>query len=42
MNKKSDNHRQKILSKTQEVRYQREFKRADRVYNQLSQRRNRH
>ncbi|MFD2749009.1 YfhE family protein [Virgibacillus siamensis] len=42
MNKKTKNHREKILSKTQEVHYQKEFKRADQVYNQLSQKGNRH
>ncbi|WP_461176478.1 YfhE family protein [Virgibacillus ainsalahensis] len=42
MNQKSkQNQRDKFLSKTQEVHYQKEFKHADRLYNQLSQRRNR-
>ncbi|RKQ31398.1 YfhE family protein [Oceanobacillus halophilus] len=31
------NHRDKILNSTQEVLYQKEFKRADKVYNQYSQ-----
>ncbi|WP_156291698.1 YfhE family protein [Oceanobacillus salinisoli] len=37
MPKYNPNHRDKILNKTQEVLYQKEFKKADRVYNQLSQ-----
>ncbi|WP_077324564.1 YfhE family protein [Virgibacillus siamensis] len=41
MKEKNKNHREKVLSKTQEVLYQREFKQADRVYNQLSQKGNR-
>ncbi|MFD2628837.1 YfhE family protein [Oceanobacillus kapialis] len=32
---------EKFLSKTQEVLYQKEFKHADRIYQQLSQRGNR-
>lgn len=35
------NQGEKFLSKTQEVHYQREFKDADRIYNQISQKRNR-
>ncbi|MEC5424146.1 YfhE family protein [Virgibacillus sp. C22-A2] len=35
------NQSEKFLSKTQEVLYQKEFKHADRVYNQLSQKGNR-
>jgi len=33
--------REKFLSKTQEVLYQKEFKHADRVYNKLSNKGNR-
>ncbi|WP_164219850.1 YfhE family protein [Virgibacillus sp. YIM 98842] len=33
--------REKYLSKTQEVLYQKEFKQADRIYNQLSNKGNR-
>jgi hypothetical protein len=33
--------REKFLSKTQEVLYQKEFKQADRIYNQLSNKGNR-
>ncbi|OZU87756.1 YfhE family protein [Virgibacillus indicus] len=32
---------EKFLSKTQEVRYQKEFKRADKIYDELSKRGNR-
>lgn len=32
---------EKTLNKTQEVLYQKEFKAADRIYNQISQRGNR-
>ncbi|WP_157087722.1 YfhE family protein [Oceanobacillus damuensis] len=32
---------EKFLSKTQEVLYQKEFKNADRVYNQITQKGNR-
>ncbi|WP_087975138.1 YfhE family protein [Oceanobacillus rekensis] len=32
---------EKFLSKTQEVLYQKEFKHADRIYNQISQKGNR-
>ncbi|MFD1040075.1 YfhE family protein [Virgibacillus byunsanensis] len=39
--KSSHEQREKFLSKTQEVLYQREFKHADKVYKQLSQRGNR-
>lgn len=35
------NQQEKVLNKTQEVLYQKEFKNADRVYNQLTQRGNR-
>ncbi|RDW17449.1 YfhE family protein [Oceanobacillus chungangensis] len=38
MSKFKENRRLKYLSKTQEVNYQKEFKRADRIYEQLSQR----
>ena len=42
MKKKAGPHMQeKFLSKTQEVRYQKEFKHADKIYNELSQRRTR-
>lgn len=41
MSKPKSEHRDKILNRTQEVLYHREFKRADRVYNELSQRGNR-
>lgn len=41
MKKSKLNQGEKFLSKTQEVRYQREFKDADRIYNQISQKRNR-
>lgn len=37
MKEKNRNHREKILSKTQEVHYQSDFKQADRIYNQISQ-----
>jgi len=36
--KHNSEHRDKILNRTQEVLYQKDFKRADRVYNELSQR----
>ncbi|RLL40347.1 YfhE family protein [Oceanobacillus piezotolerans] len=38
MAKYSPNQRNKVLNKTQEVLYQKEFKQADRIYQQLSQR----
>ncbi|MBU8791800.1 YfhE family protein [Oceanobacillus caeni] len=41
MPKHRSEHRGKILNSTQEVLYQKEFKRADRIYNQLSQKGNR-
>ncbi|GAQ17200.1 YfhE-like family protein [Oceanobacillus picturae] len=40
-NGKQPQQHEKFLSKTQEVLYQKEFKQADRVYQQLSQRGNR-
>ncbi|WP_188456821.1 YfhE family protein [Virgibacillus oceani] len=40
-NPKNDRKPEKFLSKTQEVYYQREFKHADRIYNELSQKGNR-
>ncbi|AXI08408.1 YfhE family protein [Oceanobacillus sp. 143] len=40
MSKFKENQRLKYLKKTQEVNYQKEFKRADRIYEQLSQRGN--
>ncbi|MGY0692532.1 YfhE family protein [Virgibacillus sp. FSP13] len=36
-NPKHNHQEEKFLSKTQEVLYQREFKSADKVYNQFSQ-----
>lgn len=41
MAKYDPNRREKILNKTQEVLYQKEFKRADRAYEQFTQNRNR-
>jgi len=41
MAKSNAYHRKKFLSGTQEVLYQKEFKKADRVYNQLTQKGNR-
>ncbi|PAV28129.1 YfhE family protein [Virgibacillus profundi] len=35
------NQREKFLSKTQEVRYQKEFKQADSIYNELTKKGNR-
>lgn len=37
MKGKPKEYREKFLSKTQEVLYQKEFKNADRAYSQLSQ-----
>ncbi|WP_085993169.1 YfhE family protein [Oceanobacillus senegalensis] len=41
MVKYNPQHRDKVLNKTQEVLYQKEFKRANRIYNELSQKGNR-
>jgi len=41
MAKAKTNQEEKVLSKTQEVLYQKEFKRANRIYNQLSKQENR-
>lgn len=41
MKKLGVNQQEKFLSKTQEVNYQREFKRADRIYNELTKKGNR-
>ncbi|MFB4169996.1 YfhE family protein [Virgibacillus sp. JSM 102003] len=40
MKGKPRDQREKFLSKTQEVLYQKEFKQADKVHSQLTQRRN--
>lgn len=39
--KKRNDQREKFLNKTQEVLYQKEFKHANRAYNEVSQRGNR-
>jgi len=41
MSRSKTEQEEKVLSKTQEVHYQKEFKRANRIYNQLSQKGNR-
>jgi hypothetical protein len=41
MAKMKSDQAEKFLNKTQEVLYQKEFKHADRIYNQISQKGNR-